>query len=189
MFSPQRHTKTKIKNLTDKTKNLNCPTVFLSLCGMSRAAVGGAGGGRGCSQVRMRGRPSPHPVSRELRVARREATASGGRGEGARGRADAAWPRGDAPQGRSRAARPHLPGCVEDYIYRGKSRDRFDDLAVHNVFPRANGNELQSQGADPHPPSLPLREGRQGRNHLNEEITPLLPTGIGEQYSQTISIL
>ncbi len=27
------------------------------------------------------------------------------------------------------------------------------------------------------------------RNHLNEEITPLLPTGIGERYSQTISNL
>ncbi len=28
-----------------------------------------------------------------------------------------------------------------------------------------------------------------GRNHLNKEITPLLSTGIGERYSQTISNL
>jgi hypothetical protein len=28
-----------------------------------------------------------------------------------------------------------------------------------------------------------------GKNHLNDEITPLLPTGIGEPYSQTISNL
>ncbi len=32
--------------------------------------------------------------------------------------------------------------------------------------------------------------GKSGRNHLNEEeITPLLPNGIGERYSQTISNL
>jgi hypothetical protein len=37
----------------------------------------------------------------------------------------------------------------------------------------------------PTPP--PLRVAKAGRNHLNEEITPLLPTGIGERYSQTIS--
>jgi hypothetical protein len=39
----------------------------------------------------------------------------------------------------------------------------------------------------PIPPSSTL--GKAGRNHLNEEITPLLPTGIGERYSQTISNL
>ncbi len=27
------------------------------------------------------------------------------------------------------------------------------------------------------------------KNHLNEEINPLLPTGIGERYSQTMSNL
>ncbi len=50
--------------------------------------------------------------------------------------------------------------------------------------------DLHSQGADPLP--LPLRVAKAGRNHLNEEIsqiTPLLPTGIGERYSQTISNL
>jgi hypothetical protein len=37
---------------------------------------------------------------------------------------------------------------------------------------------LTAQGVDPHPP-LPLREGRPGRNHLNEEITvpPSSPQG------------
>jgi hypothetical protein len=44
--------------------------------------------------------------------------------------------------------------------------------------------ELESQGADPHPPSF--TRGKPGRNHLNEEIIPLLPTTIGEVYSQTI---
>jgi hypothetical protein len=40
------------------------------------------------------------------------------------------------------------------------------------------------QGADPFPPSLLY--ARANRNNLNEEI---LPTGIGERYSQTISNL
>jgi hypothetical protein len=43
------------------------------------------------------------------------------------------------------------------------------------------------QGADPLPPSS--TRGKAGRNHLNEEIIPLLSTGIGERYSHTISIL
>jgi hypothetical protein len=29
---------------------------------------------------------------------------------------------------------------------------------------------------------LPLRVAKTGRNHLNEELTPLLPTGIGERF-------
>jgi hypothetical protein len=32
------------------------------------------------------------------------------------------------------------------------------------------------------PFSLPLRVAKTGRNHLNEEFTPLLPTGIGERF-------
>ncbi len=40
---------------------------------------------------------------------------------------------------------------------------------------------LRPLGADPPPPSTA------GKNPLNEEITPLLPTGIDERYSQTIS--
>jgi hypothetical protein len=49
------------------------------------------------------------------------------------------------------------------------------------------GGEVRSQGADSHPPSSTL--GKAGRNHLNKEITPLHPTGIGERFSQTISNL
>ncbi len=41
----------------------------------------------------------------------------------------------------------------------------------------------------PTPSHLPLCVAKAGRNHLNEDITPLLPTGIGERYSQTISTL
>ncbi len=36
---------------------------------------------------------------------------------------------------------------------------------------------------------VPLRVAKTGKNHLNEEITSLLPTGIGERCSQTISYL
>ncbi len=45
----------------------------------------------------------------------------------------------------------------------------------------------QASGCRPPPPSS-MRE-KASRNHLNEEITSLLPTRIGEQYSQTISNL
>ncbi len=38
----------------------------------------------------------------------------------------------------------------------------------------------QAQGADRHPPSS--TRGEAGRNHLNEEITPVIPTGIGERF-------
>ena len=37
------------------------------------------------------------------------------------------------------------------------------------------------------PPPSTVRVAKTGRNHLNEEITPLLPTGIGVRFSQTIS--
>jgi hypothetical protein len=40
------------------------------------------------------------------------------------------------------------------------------------------------QGAGPLPSVSTV--AKTGRNHLNEEITPLLPTGTGERYSQTI---
>jgi hypothetical protein len=35
----------------------------------------------------------------------------------------------------------------------------------------------------------PLHVGTAGKNHLNEEITPLIPTGIGVRYCQTITNL
>jgi hypothetical protein len=46
---------------------------------------------------------------------------------------------------------------------------------------------FKPQGADSLLP--PLRVAMTGKNHLNEEITPLLPTGIGERFIQTISNL
>jgi hypothetical protein len=33
---------------------------------------------------------------------------------------------------------------------------------------------------------LGVRVGKAGRNHLNKEIIPLLPTGVGERYRQSI---
>ncbi len=39
------------------------------------------------------------------------------------------------------------------------------------------------------PPPLLQHVAAAGKNNLNEEITPLLPTGIGERYCQTISNL
>ncbi len=45
---------------------------------------------------------------------------------------------------------------------------------------------LWSQGAAPPPP---LHVATSGKNHLNEEITPLLPTGIDKRYCQTLSNL
>ncbi len=56
-------------------------------------------------------------------------------------------------------------------------------------FPRLHFSckRVTPQGADTHPPST--TRGKAGRNHLYEDITPLLPTGIGERYSQTISNL
>jgi hypothetical protein len=44
-----------------------------------------------------------------------------------------------------------------------------------------------SRGADPLP--IPLRVAKTGKNHLNEGISLLLPTGIGERFSQIISNL
>jgi hypothetical protein len=48
-------------------------------------------------------------------------------------------------------------------------------------------NRWDPQGADPR--HLSYSVAKAGRNHLKEEISPLLPTGIGEWYSQTISNL
>jgi hypothetical protein len=38
----------------------------------------------------------------------------------------------------------------------------------------------------PTPPPLPLHVATEGKNHLNEEITPLLPTLIGERNYLTV---
>jgi hypothetical protein len=57
----------------------------------------------------------------------------------------------------------------------------------HPMSPSADASSPSQRG--PTPPPLPLHMAKTGRNHLNKEITPLLPTGIGERFSQTISNL
>ncbi len=42
---------------------------------------------------------------------------------------------------------------------------------------------MAAQGAGPLPPSSTVAKA--SRNHLNEDITTLLPAGIGERYCQT----
>jgi hypothetical protein len=53
-------------------------------------------------------------------------------------------------------------------------------IRIHNLDP--------DHRAPTHFP-LPLRVAKTGKNHLNEEITSLLPTGIGERFSQSKSNL
>ncbi len=48
---------------------------------------------------------------------------------------------------------------------------------------------FQQDHRDLTPSPLPLRVAKAGINNLNEKITPLLLTGIGERFSQTISNL
>jgi hypothetical protein len=69
---------------------------------------------------------------------------------------------------------------VFDWEKGRNSAQLFMSAALFNTLSRP-------QGADPHPPSS--TRGKAGRNHWNEEITPLLPTGIGERFSQTKSNL
>jgi hypothetical protein len=54
--------------------------------------------------------------------------------------------------------------------------------------PQAEINVVSSQGLNTGRRLRPLPP-LHTKNHLNEEITPLLPTGIGERFSQTISNL
>jgi hypothetical protein len=52
----------------------------------------------------------------------------------------------------------------------------------YDIMPKTDegrGEALAS--VDPHPPSS--TRGKTGKNHLNEENTPLLPTGIDERFS------
>ncbi len=55
------------------------------------------------------------------------------------------------------------------------------------AYMRRNSRGLKHKVPTPSP--LPLRVAKAGGNNLNEEITTLLPTGIGERCSQTISNL
>jgi hypothetical protein len=46
------------------------------------------------------------------------------------------------------------------------------------TVPRVEGVDHRARIISP----LPLHVAKTGRNHLNEEFTPLLPTGIGERF-------
>ncbi len=56
----------------------------------------------------------------------------------------------------------------------------------HYSSPQNSGS---TTGCRPSPPPPPLQVGMSGKIKLNEGITPLLPTGIGERYCKTISNL
>ncbi len=59
-------------------------------------------------------------------------------------------------------------------------------LRLFNVLNVLNGH-VKATGRRLTPPSSTCSEDRYpGNNQLNEEITPLLPTAIGERFSQTI---
>jgi hypothetical protein len=55
-------------------------------------------------------------------------------------------------------------------------------LPTHRYF----GHVTKPKGADPFTPPTSM-PGVVDKNHLNREITPLLPTGIGDRCSQTKS--
>ncbi len=65
------------------------------------------------------------------------------------------------------------------------------DFSAHGIMESLSEFGLCTVHAHrvPTPAPPPLHVGTAGKNHLNVEITPLFPTGIGERYSQTISNL
>ncbi len=83
------------------------------------------------------------------------------------------------------------PVQIRKFIRIRKEYSESEWIRFHNHCQQINMivNQCVSgpQGADPPPPSS--ARGKAGRNNLNEEITPFLPIGIGERYSQTISNL
>ncbi len=72
--------------------------------------------------------------------------------------------------------------CYAKYLYK----------EYHSVFSRRNWTlpTPLSPANVPHrariPSPIPLRVVKTGRNHLNEEITPLLPTGIGDRFKPNL---
>jgi hypothetical protein len=62
-------------------------------------------------------------------------------------------------------------------------------LAYYLTKKKENYFKVGFNHSTPTPYPLPLHVAKTGRNHLNEEITPILPTGIGARFSQTISNL
>jgi len=56
-----------------------------------------------------------------------------------------------------------------------------------STYPAPSGHRFTPDHRAPTPSPPPLRVAKTGKNPLNEEITPLLPTG--KRFSQTISTL
>jgi hypothetical protein len=78
----------------------------------------------------------------------------------------------------------YLPYPVPIVRIKRKSVPGIHRLSVAVQLP---GTSIRHRVPNPTPPSS--TQGKAGRNHLNEEITPLLPTGKGERFSRTISNL
>jgi hypothetical protein len=76
--------------------------------------------------------------------------------------------------------------CVRRYVLRAYGQQQSNKKYSYIISRDFPACQWEPQGADP--PHLPPRR-KAGRNHMNEEITPLLPTGLTEQYSKTISNL
>jgi hypothetical protein len=60
-------------------------------------------------------------------------------------------------------------------------------LGSVEIFFKLLDSRISPTGCRPPPP--PSTGGKAGGNHLNEEITPLLPHWIAERFSQTVSNL
>jgi hypothetical protein len=68
-------------------------------------------------------------------------------------------------------------------------KERGEGSHLADLLCWADGHLVRGAHRVPTPTPLPPREGRQVQILFNKEITPLLPTGIGERFSQTISNL
>jgi hypothetical protein len=79
----------------------------------------------------------------------------------------------------SLCAKKSFPGCILEHMFSVQdSWWKIFRIQYCMVW-------WKPQGVDP--PPLPLHVATAGKNHLNKEITPLLPTGIAERCCQTIT--
>ncbi len=88
--------------------------------------------------------------------------------------------------------RNHKLGSMDLKIY-ALEKTATCDLTAYKIYRFSPKLSLwlpsQETGGFCLPPPFPLSVAETGRNNLNEDITPLLPTGVGERCSQTISNL
>jgi hypothetical protein len=74
---------------------------------------------------------------------------------------------------------------MNDIDVRGDmDRAKFEELIAADLAVFEKTLKVRYAHRAPTHPPLPLRVAK--KNPLNEEINPLLPTGIGERFSQTI---